>query len=291
MRSMTGFGRADIEKDGVRICVEIKSVNHRYLDINIRSPRSMLYLEEEIRAILKSKFSRGRIEVFVNRQQDEETKRRVRINTSLITEYMEAAREVADIACIDDELPLSELLRLPDILIVEEPEQDEELLREVSLSAVESASNALIESRSLEGGRIVIDISARSDLLKLILSGIEIRAPMVVEEYKHRLKERVKELSENFIEESRIDVELLFFAEKSCITEEIVRIRSHLSQLDELIDDSETASGRALDFLMQELNREFNTIGSKASDQAITKAVLRAKGEVEKLREQIQNIE
>lgn len=292
MKSMTGFGRAEAEQNGHKVTVELKSVNHRFLDFNIRMPRFLMFLEDDVRTALKRRLLRGRVDVFVNYTVTETQYKGICVNQSLIGGYLRAAEEVCAQTGVPNDLTVSALLRLPDVVTFEDEPQDEELLRTVLLQAVEQAAGALNAARTAEGERIGRDVIDRVGLLEEITARIAAREPLVVEEYRARLRARLEEfLEDTEIDPNRFNAEILYFADKCSITEELVRLRSHFVQLRETLADHTTAIGRSLDFLVQELNRECNTIGSKSSDVEITRCVLDAKSEVEKIREQVQNIE
>ena len=291
MNSMTGFGRAEAEKYGHKITIELKSVNHRFLDLNIRMPRFMMFLEDGVRQTLKSRLARGRVEVFINHEATAEGQKSVKLDMSVAKGYLAAARELSSELDVENDLTASMLLRMPDVIDLNETEQNEEQLREVTLLALNSAIDKLIEARFAEGQRITADILIRVEKLETIRDRIEKREPIVVEEYKERLKAKLEEyLSDTELDINRFNQEILYFTDKASITEELVRLKSHFEQIQVLLN-RKNETGRDLDFLIQEFNREFNTIGSKASDTAITKDVLEAKAEVERIREQVQNIE
>ena len=291
MNSMTGFGRAEAEKYGHKITIELKSVNHRFLDLNIRMPRFMMFLEDGVRQTLKSRLARGRVEVFINHEATAEGQKSVKLDMSVAKGYLAAARELSSELDVENDLTASMLLRMPDVIDLNEAEQNEEQLREVTLLALNSAIDKLIEARFAEGQRITADILIRVEKLETIRDRIEKREPIVVEEYKERLKAKLEEyLSDTELYINRFNQEILYFTDKASITEELVRLKSHFEQIKVLLN-RKNETGRDLDFLIQEFNREFNTIGSKASDTAITKDVLEAKAEVERIREQVQNIE
>ena len=291
MNSMTGFGRATVEKLGHNITVEIKTVNHRFLDFNIRMPRAMLFLEDDIRNAIKSHLFRGRVDAFISYKAVGDSARKVSLDASLLAGYMEASAEISQRTGIANDLSMIDVMRLPDVLSFEDEPADEEELKEVLLEAVNAAVGDLKEARAAEGKRMAEDILSRGKKLEGITAKIKEREPVVVEEYKQKLAARLGEFAkETDLDANRFNAEILYFADRCAIAEETVRLDSHLIRLKEIIS-GEGASGRALDFLVQELNREYNTIGSKSSDVQITDYVLEAKGEVEKIREQVQNIE
>lgn len=291
MNSMTGFGRAEAEKYGHKITIELKSVNHRFLDLNMRLPRFLTFLEDELRRLLKSRLARGRVDVFVNYEVTESKGKSVKLDMEIAKGYVDAAKLLCEQTGAANDLTASTLLRLPEVITFDEAQNDEQELKEVLTTAANAAIDKLIEARRAEGERITKDILARVDTLSEIRDAISQREPLVVEDYRERLKAKLEEyLAGSEIDANRFEQEILYFTDKASITEELVRLNSHFEQL-RLLAGSEKESGRSLDFLVQELNREFNTIGSKASDTTITKAVLDAKAEVERIREQVQNIE
>lgn len=291
MNSMTGFGRGEAERGGHCITVELKSVNHRYLDMNIRTPRTLLFLEDFIRAEIKRRLARGRVDVFVNDKQSAGALGKLRVNVDAAKQYAAAAAEILGEVPVRDDLSITTLMRMEGVIAFEEEETDEAVCREALAEALGMALDKLTSAREAEGRRMAADLLERKAVLADILEGIAVREPVVVEEYREKLRAKVEEyLGGAAVDENRFSAEILYFSDKASITEEIVRIRSHLKELEQLLS-SPTATGRSMDFLIQELNREFNTIGSKASDIQITKAVLAAKGEIERIREQIQNME
>lgn len=291
MNSMTGFGRGEAEKDGRCITIEMKSVNHRYLDINLRMPRLLFPLEEYARKRIKQRLARGRVEVFVNYKNVSGAAGEIRVDIPLVKRYLEAAEQISLVTGAGSKLSLEALMRMEGVLTIEEVQEDEALLKDVFAKALEEALDVLNAARRAEGERMVQDLLARGDAILQILSGIEQREPQVVEEYRQKLRAKLEEfLAGADLDENRFHAEILYFTDKSSITEEIVRIKSHVAQLKQMLSKEE-ATGRNMDFLIQELNREFNTIGSKSADVEITNGVLAAKAEVEKIREQVQNLE
>ena len=291
MNSMTGFGRAMVETLGHNMTVEIKTVNHRFLDFNIRMPRAMLFLEDEVRSIIKSQLARGRVDVFIGYKAVGEKARKVSVDASLLAGYMAASAEIAERTRVPNDLSMIDVMRLPDVLSFEDEPANEEELKEILSEATKAAVVELKKARAAEGARMVADIASRGEKLEGITARIKEREPVVVEEYKQKLAARLGEFAkETDLDVNRFNAEILYFADRCAIAEEIVRLESHLARLRETLE-SDGAAGRPLDFLVQELNREYNTIGSKSADVQITDLVLEAKGEVEKIREQVQNIE
>lgn len=291
MKSMTGFGRSEITRGAHKISIEIKTVNNRFLDINPRMPRTLLFLEDAVRNAVKSKLTRGRVDLFINYSTVGESEKRISVDMGLAKAYLEAASRIKEATGIEDDISVYSIMKMPEVIKSEDAPPNEEEIKSVLLEALDTALDELVEARDIEGKRMVKDLLERVATLRNILSGIEEREPLVVEEYRTKLKERLEVLlKDTELDINRFNTEVLYFADRASITEEIVRLKSHFEQCESILS-SDLALGRNLDFLVQELNREFNTIGSKASDTTITKGVLAAKSEVEKIREQIQNIE
>ncbi len=291
MKSMTGFGKSEISSEGRKIRVEIKSVNHRYLDVNVRMPRFLLFLEDDIRKTLKAVLSRGRIDVFVNFTSEREDAKTVAVDISVIHGYLNAAARIKAELGVENDIKSSDLLRLPDAVAFEENEADEDALRSLLIDAVRGAAAELIAAREAEGMQLVADVNGRlKDILRLS-EQIAQKEEIVLEEYRLKLKQRIESLMESVpVDETRLAQEIAIYADKCNVTEEVVRIKSHVEQF-AAAAKSGLPQGRNLDFIVQELNREFNTIGSKSGDAEITKMVIAGKVEIEKIREQIQNLE
>ena len=288
---MTGFGRATAIKDGREMTIELKSVNHRYLDLGFRMPRHIGFIEDTLRTALSKRLSRGHVDVYVNYRNTRQDARKVDIDQTLLSEYISAALSANEKLQLRNDITLSSALRLPDVTNITEAEEDRDAVCELALTAVEMAADELISMRSQEGARLYNDLSMRADTVLSLTEEIALRAPVVVEEYRVKLGERVEKLLEKTeVDRARLATEVALFADKASIDEEIVRLRSHVVQMHRELESTEPA-GRKLDFIVQEMNREFNTIGSKANDSAITERVILGKAEIEKLREQIQNIE
>ncbi|WP_295208786.1 YicC/YloC family endoribonuclease [Ruminococcus sp.] len=291
IKSMTGFGREHIVANGREIIVEIRSVNHRYYEFTSRTPRAYGYLDEKLKSFLKSGISRGKVEAAVTIYNQEGTDAEIELNKAVAKGYLDALRGAADELDLDDDLTLSNIMRLPDVFTVVKKTDDEEVIWNEVKAVAQVALDRFVEMRSTEGIKMYDDISGRLDYIEETVGKIEAQSPNVTESYRERLYAKIKEtLGDKDIDEQRILTEVAIFADKVAIDEETVRLRSHISQFRELIN-SEEPVGRKLDFLVQELNREVNTIGSKANDLTITKMVVDLKAEIEKIREQIQNIE
>lgn len=289
--SMTGFGRAKAEDENIEIEIELKSINHRYLDINLRIPRSLNFLEDSIRRTLQNSVKRGRIELYLNYKNNNPDKTSVSLNESLAQSYIENLSILADRFGLNKNIDLSVLAAIEDIFVVTESEEDTDLLTRLVTDALDQALATLLQMRQKEGSFLVDDILKRTSLINTILDEIESRSLLVVEEYRIKLEARLKELLKTTeLDENRFSTEVAYYADRSNITEEIIRLRSHISQLKQTMDKGGSV-GRKLDFIIQEMNREINTIGSKSGDVEITNRVVEIKSEIEKIREQIQNIE
>lgn len=292
IKSMTGYGRAELEALGKRISLEIKSVNHRHLELNLKHPRKYLKHEEKIRKLITEYLLRGYVEIFVKVKNIEEDKLTVRADKNLAITYYEALNDLAGHLNLPNDLSLEKLLALPEILQVEEEEEDIEAIWPYYEEALREALAQNVAMRVKEGGHLQKDLQDRISLLKEIKEKIAQRSPELVFEYRENLKARIEELLENkdLINQDKLENELAFFADRASITEELVRLDSHFKQFTDLLL-SDGAVGRKLDFLIQEINREINTIGSKANDSFISASVVEMKAELEKVREQVQNIE
>lgn len=289
--SMTGFGRAIAENEEVKFTVEIKTLNHRYLDINIRLPRNVSFLEEEIRNIVKKNLTRGRVDIYISSNVQGGDVTHVELNKALADSYIQCFNELAESYGLDRDLSVSLFANIPDIFMPVEKEQDEEQIGSLLLKAVSEAMDAVKEMRRSEGERMKKDILNRAELIRTMVEAVEERAPVVVEEYRSKLRSRISELLRSTdLDENRFNAEVLYYADRSSVTEEIVRLKSHLEQLEQILSQDDSI-GRKLDFLVQEMNREANTIGSKSGDLTIVNLVVNMKSEIEKIREQVQNIE
>lgn len=291
MRSMTGYGRAQAINGGLDISFEVKSVNHRYFDFSAKVPRSYSFLEEKLKTYVKNRVARGKIECFLHITEMEAQAADVVINKPLAEGYLKALTELESSFALRNDISVMQVARLPEVLNVNKAEADEESVWNAVQPVVEQAIDRFIDMRQTEGEKLKEDVLSRGNAILENVAYIESRSPETVKEYTARLSERIKEvLQDKTIDESRILTEAAIFADKVAVAEETVRLRSHITQLSELME-SEEAVGRKMDFLVQEMNREANTIGSKCQDVNITKRVLDVKSEIEKIREQIQNIE
>ena len=291
IKSMTGFGRGKSQADGMECLVEIKTVNHRYSDVYIKIPRQISFLEEKVREVVSKSISRGKADVFISFDDFSEDSKSILIDESLVKTYLNAVTHLRDKYDLQDDISVSLISKFPDVLKVEKVEQDEEKIWEVLSEALNSAMDSLIKMREIEGEGLKNSILEKTDFIENFIKEIGIRAPEVVKEYKCRLENRIKEiLDQQVVDENRLATEVAIFADRCSIDEELVRLTSHIKQLRETLQTGQTV-GRKLDFLIQEMNREINTIGSKANDLSITKYVVEVKSELEKIREQVQNIE
>ena len=291
IRSMTGYGRSQQTLDGREILVEIKSVNHRYFEFSARVPRAYGYLEEKLKSFLQGKVSRGKIEISVTIYNIEGKDALIEVNSSISKGYVDALRRANEILELKDDITLSNLIRLPDIFNVIKNTEDEEVIWNDVKVAAEDALNSFVSMREAEGVKMREDVEQRLDYIEKLVEKVEERSPMVTEAYRERLYNKLSEiLNDKKIDEQRILTEAAVFSEKTAVDEETVRLKSHINQFRNLLEINEPV-GRKLDFLIQEFNRESNTIGSKAQDVEIIKIVVELKSEIEKIREQIQNIE
>ena len=291
MYSMTGYGRGAASSDGRELTIELKSVNNRFLDIGMKLPRQLSFLEDALRKLLNDSLNRGHVDVFVNYRNLRSDAKTVRVDEALLKAYLASARESAQAMDLVDDLTLSRALTLPDVTTILPADEDQQALMELGRAAMTQAIENLKVMRHKEGQRLKLDLSARMDTMTGYAAAIEKRAPAVVEEYRAKLTARIEELlGETEVDRARLATEVAIFADRAAIDEEIVRLNTHLVHFRELLEADEPV-GRKMDFLVQEMNRECNTIGSKANDGELTSIVLLSKAEIEKLREQIQNIE
>ncbi len=289
---MTGFGNAEIEREGRRLSVEIRMVNNRYLDLAIRCPHSLAVYESDFRTLLKDRLTRGHADVYIRYDNLRSDSRSVEVDEGLVTAYLKAAETISGAHEMRNDLGVSTLLRFPDVLKITESEDDEEQIRSLIADVVNLAVDHLIEMRTREGRKIAEDLAEKLETIRAHRETILERAPMVVVEYRDKLKARIEELLSGTAEldEAKLANEVAHFADRCAIDEELVRLGSHISQMEHMLTE-EGAVGKKMDFLIQEFNREVNTICSKSNDVAITQAGLALKNEIEKMREQVQNIE
>ncbi len=291
IKSMTGYGRGQQIVDGREITVEIKSVNHRYFEFSARVPRAYGYLEEKLKSFVQNKVSRGKVDVGVTIFNIEGKDAQIEVNQSIAVGYIDALRKANETIGLTDDLALSQLIRLPDIFNVVKTTEDEEVIWNLVKTVAEEALDNFVSMRETEGQKMNDDINSRLSYISELVEKVEKRSPLVTEAYRERLYNKISEiLNDKKIDEQRILTEAAIFSEKTAVDEETVRLKSHIQQFTSLLNSTE-AVGRKLDFLIQEFNRESNTIGSKAQDVEITRIVVELKSEIEKIREQIQNIE
>lgn len=291
IKSMTGFGRCEAVKDARKFTVELKSVNHRYLDANIRMPKKLHCFEGNIRALLKQYAERGKVDIFITYEDQSENQMSLKYNGALAAEYLKYLKQMEQELGLENDIRVSALSRYPEVLTMEEEAEDEEVLWEGLKEALEGALQQFVETRMMEGENLRTDIISKLDGMLANVEYIETRSPEIVNEYRSKLEDKVQELlGDTQIEENRLATEIVLFADKICTDEEIVRLRSHIFHMKETLA-KEDGIGRKLDFIAQEMNREANTILSKANDLEVSNHAIDLKTEIEKVREQIQNIE
>ena len=290
--SMTGFGRGEYKDDNYHFLVECKTINHKYSDINIRLPRKLSFLEDNIRILIKDYVKRGRVDLYIKLDLLGSEDVNLKFDEGLASQYVSILKQIKDKFDLIDDISVINIAKFPDIIKTEECEDDEDKLWSMLKIALENALIKLKDMRSEEGKKLSNDIQNRCNLLKNYIEDIEKYSYNVVNDYKEKLKNRISDILEDpsIIDENRLTQEVVIYADKSSITEEIVRFKSHIEQLKNTVSKNESI-GRKIDFLIQEMNRETNTIGSKSSDLNITNLVVEVKSELEKIREQIQNIE
>ena len=293
VKSMTGFGRGEYNDGKRNMLVEIKSVNHRYSDISVRMPRRYQFAEDAVRSTIKKHLSRGKIDVQISVEYIAESDIKVELNKPLAEQYLENFKVLKDEYGVQGEVTLELLSGMPEVLKQSSDVEDEDEIRQSIIKATDAAAENLEKMRAVEGEKLAQDLLKRADLIKEMVGEIEVKAADLPGIYKEKLRARIDELMDGAAElpEDRLAQEVAIFADKADITEEITRLKSHMDQMKSIINESKGADGKKLDFLVQEMNREANTIGSKANDLGITEVMLRIKSEVEKIREQVQNIE
>ena len=291
IKSMTGFGRAQETVDGMTVTVELKSVNHRYFEFTAKVPRTYGFLEEKLKSFLNARVSRGKMECYVSIENLEESDMEVVVNPSLAKGYVDALRTLSETFGLKEDYSAISIAKFPDVLTLRKAPADEEKIWNAVQKVTELAVERFVTMRETEGEKLRADILSKADTILEHVAFVESRSPQTVREYHEKLRQRMEELLENTqVDEQRLLTEAAIFADKVAVDEETVRLRSHISQLREFLNVDEPI-GRKLDFLVQEMNRESNTIGSKAQDVEIAKRVIAIKAEVEKIREQVQNIE
>ena len=291
IKSMTGFGRAEYQDENKKITVEIKSVNHRYLDFNIKMPKKFSFYESVIRTLLKEYMSRGKVDVFITYEDLTESRSVLQFNPQAADEYMKHFAEMAERFSIPNDVTVSVLGRMPEVFTLEEPELDEEEIWKGMESALRKAGEAFRESREREGANLAADLEQKLDGMLSLVAQVEERGPDLLRAYRERIEAKVQEvLQDTQMDESRIAAEVVLYSDKICTDEETVRLKSHVSHMKQVLAEG-NGIGRKLDFMAQEMNREANTILSKANDLTTTDLGIDLKTEIEKIREQIQNIE
>ena len=291
VKSMTGYGRAVETVNGREFTVEIRSVNNRYLDCTVKLPRSFSFAEEAVKAAVKAAVSRGKVDVYISVRSETEADVQVTLNKPVLEGYLAAMRQMVAEYGVKDDISVSALSRMNDIFVVDKPKADEDQLKADLLSVVDKALTAYDAMRITEGLALENDLRSRANTILELVAQVEEQNPKTVSEYRKRLEEKMREVLESkSIDESRILTEAAIFADKVAVDEETVRLRSHLEQMDEMLRGN-GGIGRKLDFLLQEMNREANTTGSKCSDVKVARIVVDIKAELEKIREQTQNIE
>ena len=291
IKSMTGYGRAVQTVNGREFTVEVRSVNNRYLDCNVKLPRMVSFAEDAVKQAVKTAISRGKVDVYITIKSEAEVDTKITLNTAIMEGYLSAMRQMVDTYGVKDDISVSTMSRLPEIFTVEKPEVDEEQLKSDLLQVVAAALEGYNAFRAAEGAALDADLRSRGNTILELVSQVESGNAQTVIDYRARLYNKLKEvLTNTAIDESRILTEAAIFADKVAVDEETVRLRSHLEQMNKMLTDG-GALGRKLDFLLQEMNREANTIGSKCTDVRLARIVVDIKAELEKIREQTQNIE
>lgn len=292
IRSMTGFGHGEVSNDkNQKVTVEMKSVNHRYCDISLKLPKKLAMFEANIRNIMKEYASRGKIDIYVSYEDLSETAVSLHYNQAMAEEYMQVFKKMQEDFNIETKITAEALAKYPEVVTIEEVQQDEEVWWELLEAALRQAAEKFVETRTIEGANLKRDLLGKLDQMAADVVFIEERSPQIIAEYRSKLEEKVKEfLEDSTIEENRIAAEVTLYADKIAVDEEIVRLQSHISSMTDVLESDESI-GRKLDFMAQEMNREANTILSKSSDVDLADHAIELKTNVEKVREQIQNIE
>lgn len=292
IRSMTGYGKQNLSVEGREYQIEIKSVNHRYLDINVKIPKAISYLEETIKKKISNKIKRGKIDVFVSFENNSEEGRKIEINKQLAKLYIEQLKELAQEEKIESNIEVMDIAKIPDVLTIKVDEENSKIKDEIK-QVTQGAVTRILEMKNIEGEKISQDLLQRIRNIQSKIVEISAKSTGLIEEYVVKLEKRVKELLKNDeVDKSRLAQEVVIYADKCSIEEEITRLKSHIFQFENLISNNQDgAIGKKLDFIIQEMNRETNTIGSKANNLEITNGVIDIKTEIEDIREQVQNIE
>ncbi|MGI5824231.1 MAG: YicC/YloC family endoribonuclease [Bacillota bacterium] len=292
VKSMTGFGRGEAASVDYKITIEVKSINNRYLEVIPRMPRQIVALEDPVKKFVNGYVQRGRVDVFVTLEETENRQKTLKTDKELALAYYKSMQEIAELCNMDNAVTMDNMVRMPGIFTMEKDDDDLDEIWKLMQEALGSAMNLLVEMRQTEGDKLAADLLQRCAVIVDFVKEIDERSPMVVAEYQEKLQNRITELLADtaLLDEAKFANEVAYFADRASITEELIRLDSHLSQLKDLLSCNDVV-GRKLDFLMQELNREINTIGSKANDLQISRRVIDVKSELEKIREQVQNIE
>ncbi len=291
IKSMTGFGRCEVAENNRKFTVEMKAVNHRYLDVNIKMPKKLNFFESAIRGELKNYISRGKVDMFITYEDFSENTSSVRYNKEIAEEYLGYLKQMAQEFALDDDIRVSTLSKYPEVFTMEEQSIDEEELWKSLQKAIAGAAEMFVQSRIVEGEHLRDDLIEKLDGMLKLVSFIEERSPKIIAEYRQKLEDKVKELlGDTAVDESRLLTEVTIFADKACVDEELVRLRSHIETTKKSLLEGGSI-GRKLDFIAQEMNREANTTLSKSNDLEISNCAIELKTEIEKVREQIQNIE
>lgn len=292
INSMTGFGRGEVQDEQFKITIEMKSVNHRYLDVNVRVPRKLSFCEQLIRKNVKKYGSRGKVDVFVNMEYIQGDTAGIKYNEAVAAAYRECVKQISQDFQLAEDLSAYRLSKYPEVIMQEEESLDEEKLTALVTEAMENAGKVFQESRRIEDGGLCEDLLGKLKKVSALVEQIKDRSPEIVEEYRQKITERIQELiGDSQIDERVLATELILYADKICVDEEIVRLQTHVAHMTETLTQAGDAVGRKLDFLTQEMNREANTILSKANDSIMSEYGIELKTEIEKIREQIQNIE
>lgn len=291
IKSMTGFGRCEVSEADRKFTVEMKSVNHRYLDVNLKMPKKLNFFESAIRNVLKEYMQRGKVDVFITYEDYTENNVCVKYNKDIAAEYMKYLQQMAEDFSLDSDIRVSTLSRYPEVLSMEEQTIDEAQIWKSLEKALRGAADGFVKTRIIEGENLLEDLIGKLDGMLEHIKFVEERSPQIIREYRHRLEEKIKDLLEDVkVDENRLLMEVTIFADKACVDEEIVRLKSHIETTKQNLLEG-GGIGRKLDFIAQEMNREANTILSKANDLATSNRAIELKTEIEKVREQIQNIE
>lgn len=291
IKSMTGFGRSEIVKGNRKISVEIKSVNHRYLEAGIKMPKKLNVFESRMRDLLKKYATRGKIDIFINYEDDSESQVNLKFNQNIADEYMAIFNNLSEKYNLKNDMTVGGLARFPEVITMDEVQEDEEELWHFIEEAMKAALEQFVNTRILEGENLKKDLLGKLDHMEELIAFVEKRSPEIMKEYRSKLESKVKELlGDTTIDESRIATEVIIYADKICVDEETVRLRSHIEHARKCLNE-DGGIGRKMDFIAQEMNREANTTLSKANDIEISNAAIDLKTEIEKVREQIQNIE